>query len=316
MAYFERDYIEITREHSIMKVVGIRHEGLEEPDLEKYLRALKRDTALKSIPAFILALLMAGCIYAVYMLLTQTDMSIALSIIMGVVCLAGLIFCLKGGIGLLRDSHRINPEDKLLQQSSVAQALDWKLKTEHQLCEMHDMVSVESAAKGFPVFIGSLVMPQVQQQRMNESALLTQCAKAYVKAQQTAVESVQTTVESIQSAMKSAAAPAGTRVVDLRSDAERAIEKDSGNALQADREQLAQDMAAYLKTHDTGNNMEHYREFRRLFHERSEAIADGGGYHQALQEIYYRIRQLCREQGADFHSGAVDHAFEGEYWQS
>lgn len=113
--------------------------------------------------------------------------------------------------------------------------------------------------------------------------------------------------------------PAGQptpRVVDLRSDAEKMTERNAANRLSPDREKLAQEMVQYLKTHDTGNNMDHYREFRDRFHARSEAIAEGGGYHQALQEIYYRVRQLCGEQGVYFHSGAVDHVFEGDYWRS
>ena len=92
--------------------------------------------------------------------------------------------------------------------------------------------------------------------------------------------------------------------------------KTFNTALQEDREKLAQEMVAYLKTHDTGNKLEHYNEFRDLFHERAEAIADGGGYHKALKEIYDRIRFLCKEQGIDFHAGAVDNAFKGQYWRS
>ena len=92
--------------------------------------------------------------------------------------------------------------------------------------------------------------------------------------------------------------------------------KTFNTALQEDREKLAQEMVAYLKTHDTGNNLEHYHEFIDLFHERAEAIADGGGYHKALEEIYYRVRFLCKEQGIDFHAGAVDNAFKGQYWRT
>ena len=88
------------------------------------------------------------------------------------------------------------------------------------------------------------------------------------------------------------------------------------SALQEDREKLAQEMVAYLKTHDTGNKMEDYDEFRDLFNERAQAIAEGGGYHKALKEIYYRVRFLCKEQGIDFHAGAVDNAFKGQYWRT
>ena len=88
------------------------------------------------------------------------------------------------------------------------------------------------------------------------------------------------------------------------------------SGLQEDREKLAQEMVAYLKTHDTGNKMEDYNEFRDLFNERAQAIAEGGGNYKALKEIYYRIKFLCEEQGIDFHSGAVNNAFKGKYWRS
>ena len=307
MAYYEKDYIEIKRENGIMTVVGTRREGVELSDLPEYLKAKRKSVAVKSVPAFVFALIMGACLYAMYMLMTSTVGGKVLPAIMGVLCAAGFIWCLWSGVDLLRSSRKIHPEDQSQQLASVAEALDWKLKTRYGLCEMHDMVSVESAAKGAPVFIGSLVMPQVRDQRTRESALLTQCARAYLKAQQAAAESAP------------AAAPAsaaGPRVADLRSEAEKAIENASGNQLLPEREALAQEMFLYLKTHDTGNNPEHYREFRTLFHERSEAIAEGGGYHQALQEIYYRIRQLCGEQGVYFHAGGVGHVFEGEYWRN
>lgn len=106
------------------------------------------------------------------------------------------------------------------------------------------------------------------------------------------------------------------KVVDLRSDAAKRAVSNAGNELTADREALAQEMVQFLKTHDTGNNMDHYHEFRERFHERSEAIAESGGYNQALQEIYNRVRALCNEQGVYFHSGGVGNVFEGEFWRN
>ena len=107
----------------------------------------------------------------------------------------------------------------------------------------------------------------------------------------------------------------GFQVVDLRSEEEKQTERNAGRALDAEKERLAQDMFNYLRTHDTGNNMAHYTEFRELFHDRSEAIAENGAYHQGLQQIYYRIRELCSRSGVYFHSGAVDNVFDGGYWQ-
>ena len=299
MACFERDYIEIKRETSIMKIVGIRREGVELSDLPKYNKAIKRGYALKSIGPFIFMLLIIGCLYLIYKMLTETEGGKAVWIIFGVLFVAAVIWLAISGVQILLDSRKMNP--------SVTDALDWKLKTEYKLCEMHDMVSVDSALAGNPAFLGSLVMPSLRDQHMREGTLLTQFAKEYVKTQQTTTESTQTAT----------AAPAtGSRVIDLRSETEKEIEQNSGNQLLPERETLAQEMFQYLKTHDTGNNPEHYREFRALFHERSEAIAESGGYHQALQEIYYRIRQLCKEQGVYFHSGGIDNVFKGDYWQS
>lgn len=106
----------------------------------------------------------------------------------------------------------------------------------------------------------------------------------------------------------------GFQVMDFRSEEEKAIERNSGKPLKADREQLAQDMFDYLRSHDTGNSMHDYEEIRTRFHDRAEKIGDEGG-RPALQEVYYRISALCNSTGSYFHGGAVDNAFDGSYWQ-
>lgn len=299
MAFYERDYIEIKRDARGMDIVGTRREGIGREEVVEYLTRDRKKTRWSVVAYALMSLAMLAGIVAG--LFDRSRIGILLLVLFGwVVIVLGIA---------ARDAYRklraIDPEDGDCQRRRAPEALDEKLKGMRVFNDDHDLVSVESAAKGEPAFIGSKPEGQLdvrgKVRRHGEVEQLTRYAAQQVQA------------SAVESAARPAAAP---KVVDLRSDAERAVERSASGALSPEREQLAQDMAAYLKTHDTGNNMAHYREFRDLFHERSEAIAEGGGYHQALQEIYYRIRQLCGEQGVYFHSGGVDHVFEGEYWQS
>ena len=312
MAFFERDYIEIKRENISMSVVGTRREGIEQEEVVKYIR--KRNARVRRAPILnglmiVIMWALAASPIVLEILFSYNhrpdSFSIGCAVFFSLMAIfSAVVIFVKGG--LIR-GELFDPDSPEAQQAIAGEALDRKLKKKYELCQIHDMISMDSALAGHPVFIGSFQRPPSDVQRINESAFVTKYAKQYAQAQMDALSAA------LAGAARQTAAP---QVVDLRSDAERAIESSAGNALSPEREQLARDMVDFLKTHDTGNNMDHYREFREKFHERSEAIAEGGGYHQALQEIFYRIRQLCGEQGVYFHSGAVENVFNGGYWRS
>lgn len=182
MAYFERDYIEIKRENSIMKIEGVRHEAIEQPEVVKYLISCRRRNVGRAIAAFVGALLMAGIVFVCYKLLTETGGRV-LPILFGVFFIAAFIWLVIAGFNLLARNKAIHPESEAQQSASVRDALDWKLKEKYELCELHDFVAVENALKGYPapMFIGSTppnLSADSRNRRINECALLQKYAKA------------------------------------------------------------------------------------------------------------------------------------------
>ena len=306
MAFYERDYIEIRGKNYKMQITGITRKGINKDEIVEYLLG-KKKSAKKAMIFYSILSIMGLIIILSPLISDDPTMIIPLGIFFTAPTIILAICACKERKKLIN----CIPEDEGQQYRIAPEALDQKLKNAYKLNDDHDMVSVDSALKGNPEYIGSWKgsapngAAKYYRDTLNKE--LTLYAAAHVQSQ----------LNDLKNAAKvNAGNNASASVVDLRSDAEKNIERSANKALSQEREELAQEMFEYLKTHDTGNNMAHYREFRDRFHERSEAIAEGGGYHQALLEIYYRIKQLCSEQGVYFHSGAVDHVFDGGYWQS
>ena len=281
MAYFERDYIEIKRDNGVMEIVGTRREGIEKEEVARFFRA--RLFGMLPVLLFLWALAAAPVVLDILFSHEHRagGFTIGATVFLSVFAIVPTLVVIKKSMATRARLGLAKPASSEPRPVDAHDALDWKLRKKYKLGRAHDMVCFESAWNDSPRFIGFVGSE-------DEAEALVRFARR-------------------------TAAP---QVVDLRTDAERAIENSAGSALAPEHEQLARDMVQFLKTHDTGNNMAHYNAFRETFHARSEAIAKGGGYHQALQEIYYRVRQLCGEQGVYFHAGAVENVFNGEYWRS
>jgi hypothetical protein len=103
------------------------------------------------------------------------------------------------------------------------------------------------------------------------------------------------------------------RVVDLRSEAEKKIERESGNALEAEHEAFAQELFSMFKTSRPYDSMALLKEVTEKYSPTAQKIA-AQGYNPALKKIYYRVMYLCKKEGIYFHSGTLDNIFDGEYW--
>ena len=104
------------------------------------------------------------------------------------------------------------------------------------------------------------------------------------------------------------------RVVDLRSEAEKKTEQESGNALDdAAHEAFAQELFHMFKTSRPYDSMKALEEVVEKYSPTAQRIANKG-YNPALKKVYYRVMALCKNQGTYFHSGTLDSIFEGEYW--
>lgn len=105
-------------------------------------------------------------------------------------------------------------------------------------------------------------------------------------------------------------------VVDLRSNAEKKIEQQSGSALDnKEHEAFAQELLLMFKTSKPYDSMEGLKAVTEKYSPAAKKNADEG-YNPALKKIYYRVLNLCKTQGVYFHSGTLDSIFEGEYWSS
>ena len=302
---FERVYVEVRRKGERgISIESTRSRGIDREHVVEYIRKTRKKT-LCGIIAMILFFSIIPVAFLVELFRGAIRTPVFFALFAAGEAAVGF-FLVRGQ---LRKYRRLSPDDATCVHKSAPDALDGYLKQTHHLNEKHDMISAACVLDDKVHYIGSTI---------NGSSIRWIHEKEKVV---NAIQKYLQTPGNDPALIRGRYAEAGAsvsqpRVADLRSDREREIERNAGTPLQPEREKLAQEMAAYLKTHDTGNNMDHYREFRTLFHDRAEKIAGDGGYHQALQEIYYRIRQLCAAEGTYFHSGAVDHAFEGEYWRS
>ncbi len=192
MAFFERDYIEVERENITMRVVGARREGIEQDEVVKFMR--KRNAQRKREP-FLWALLLvfmwalAASPVVLDILFSYEHRPDSFTIGCTVFFSLMAIYCtvlafVKGGF------IRQKPDDvdsAEARQASAGDALDRKLKKKYELCQAHDMISMDSALAGHPVFIGSFPRPLSDVQRINESAFVTKFAKQYAQAQMDAL---------------------------------------------------------------------------------------------------------------------------------
>ena len=227
MAFFERDYIEIKRENISMSVVGTRREGIEQDEVVKYIR--KRNARVRRAPILnglmiVIMWALAASPIVLEILFSYNhrpdSFSIGCAVFFSLMAIfSTVVIFVKGG--LIR-GELFDPDSPEAQQAIAGEALDRKLKKKYELCQIHDMISMDSALAGHPVFIGSFQRPPSDVQRINESAFVTKYAKQYAQAQMDALSAA------LAGAARQTAAP---QVVDLRSDAERAIENSAGNAL-------------------------------------------------------------------------------------
>ena len=216
MAFFERDYIEIKRELSNMQFVGIRHEAIEQPDVEKYLRReltkAKWGCALGIIgPIFMWALALAPVMldYLYGYQHRVSSFSIGASVAFSLMAIVVTVLVAKSWKTTWALPKALQPDSPEQQQANAGNALDWLLKKKYELCEAHDMVSVDSALKGFPltVFIGSFKPSTLNsndmERRRRECAVLEKIAKAHVDAQ---VEALKNAVDHLAGAVAAASA--------------------------------------------------------------------------------------------------------------
>ena len=179
MAFFEREFIEIKRENFKMEIVGTLKSSVEQEDVRQYINAFVKKEK-RAIVGGVIVIIIMWFIAAVPVLgelfwtndpnphlgpgtITMT----AIFAIMAIVCTVGF------GKGISASRQIIAAADPDSLEQLIADAPDaaiWKQKKQWEMCYAHDLVPLESAVKGQPVFLedGPLYMDRMRvMRRMN-----------------------------------------------------------------------------------------------------------------------------------------------------
>ena len=164
MAFYEQEFIEIKRNNAKMEIVGTMKCSVERGDVRKYIRSRmakeKRAIVIGGALAVITWLLAALPVVGELFLTNNPNPrlgggTLALTAIFALIA----IVCTVVFVRSLSASKRIiagtNPDapDQLL--AVAPDAVVWKQNKQWELCHAHDLVPLESALQGRPVFLGS-----------------------------------------------------------------------------------------------------------------------------------------------------------------
>ena len=179
MAFFEREFIEITRDNYKMEIVGPLKCSVEQEDVRQYINAsVKKEK--RAIVGGVIVIIVMWFIAAVPVLgelfwtndphphlgpgtITMT----AIFAIMAIVCTVGFGKGISASRQIIAKADPDSPEQVI---ANVPDAAIWKQKKQWEMCYAHDLVPLESAVKGQPVFLedGPLYMDRMRViRRMN-----------------------------------------------------------------------------------------------------------------------------------------------------
>lgn len=190
MAYYEQEYIEIKREKAKMEIVGVVRCSVELDDVRKYhraqiARAKRRVVAFSGLIA--LAWLLAALLPLLELLSGRSQRMGTGTIILTAIFVLAAIFVTFIGIKRVIQPVRTfiahaDPESPEQQKSAAPAAVVWKQNKRWALCQAHDLVPLDSATEGHPVFLGSQ-RPSTDVERSlrrREEELLIRYALEYV----------------------------------------------------------------------------------------------------------------------------------------
>lgn len=301
MVIYEQAYITIQREKKTStQFLGPQNESVDREEVVRYLQKKQKKKRNTMIGCGILCASIPLLLLILY--LSHVEGMTLKGVL---ITAAGMLAA--GALLIFMEKKEYNAFSPVLFSDKFAPTvLEDKLRRERSLSWKKDMVSVASVLKGHPYYLapGSNTSGKIDSY---EKSRLELFVREYMRRPDADLSAVNGRIVNPREAQESA-------VVDLRSAEERQMELDGNKQLGHKQEALAQEMAAFMQTHDTGNNPDALEAFREQFRARAEGIAINGG-RKALQQVYYRIKYLCAEKGINFHSGAVDHVFEGQYWR-
>ncbi len=162
MAFFEREFIEIKRENHRMNIVGTLTGSVEREDVRQYIIAFVKKEKRAVVGNLVLMIIvwLLVMVYPLGELVFSNKPNphmgpggIVLTVIFGLIALYCTVLSVKA---VSRSKQLIEVADPDSPEQIITNAPDaviWKQKKQWEMCYSHDLVPLESAVKGRPVFL-------------------------------------------------------------------------------------------------------------------------------------------------------------------
>ena len=162
MAFFEREFIEIRRENYKMNIVGTLTGSVEQEDVRQYIISFvkkeKRGIVGHMIIILVMWFLAAIPVLGELVWSSKPDPhlgpgTIILEVIFCLIALYVTVLSVKAISNSKRIIANANPDSPEQLKANASDAVIWKQKKQWEMCYSHDLVPLESAVKGQPVFL-------------------------------------------------------------------------------------------------------------------------------------------------------------------
>ena len=202
MAFFEREFIEIKRDNYKMNIVGTLTGSVEEEDVRQYITAFvkKEKRAIVGNVVLMIIVWLLAMIYPIGEFVFSNNPNphlgpggIAITVIFSLIALYCTVISVKAVSSSKKLIAKADPDSPEQIAANAPDAIIWKMKKQWEMCYSHDLVPLESAVKGQPVFLedGPLYMNRAfamkrmnateQSMRQREEVLLVEYAAALMK---------------------------------------------------------------------------------------------------------------------------------------
>lgn len=164
MAFYEREFIEIKREKAKMEIIGTMKCSVEQADVQRYLASWKPKMKRRMV-AFgaltVLVWLLAALPVVAALFLTNNPNprlgsgALALTVIYALIAIICTVCYVRIASASRQTIAQTNPDSPEQLRAVAPDAVVWKQNRQWELCHAHDLVPLESALQGRPVFLGS-----------------------------------------------------------------------------------------------------------------------------------------------------------------
>ena len=162
MAFFEREFIEIKRDNYKMNIIGTLTGSVEEEDVRQYITAFvkKEKRAIVGNVVLMIIVWLLAMIYPIGEFVFSNNPNphlgpggIAITVIFSLIALYCTVISVKAVSSskkLIAKADLDSPEQII---ADAPDAVIWKMKKQWEMCYSHDLVPLESAVKGRPLFL-------------------------------------------------------------------------------------------------------------------------------------------------------------------